>query len=329
MKTQQIISTIVYLFTVLNGILTAVGKNPLPFSESDVYTWVTIILSVVVFAYGVWKNYPTSKEGKTADKVLHAMKSGIVAAQDVLNLIDLKEAQDAINKFSDGTYENEDETGGYAAGMLFSGRNRVTQPYTYNVNTKQGHGGIDIVGDDDKTVHAVEGGTVSMVSVWDGKTKTGTQSYGNLVVITDATGKRHFYAHLASISMRKGQRVSAGDVVGVMGNTGNSFGAHTHYEVRTGQGTVTRINPAEFCGVRNEKGTYVNNVSASPAPSHRGTAYTMTCKMLYVRKGPSVRYRRVGQFSRGEIFYVVARQGNWCQLESGNWMCAGKYLKRV
>lgn len=225
--------------------------------------------------------------------------------------------------------QNE-ETGGYVAGMLFSGRNRVTQPYTYNVNTKKGHGGIDIVGDDDRTVHAVEGGTVSMVSVWDGKTKTGTQSYGNLVVITDSTGKRHFYAHLASIYMSKGQRVSAGDVVGIMGNTGNSFGAHTHYEVRTGQGTVTRLNPAEFCDVQNAKGTYVNNASAaSPTPSHRGTAYTMTCKMLYVRKGPSVRYRRVGQFSRGEIFYVVARQGNWCQLESGNWMCAGKYLKRV
>ena len=77
--------------------------------------------------------------------------------------------------------------------MIFKGRNRVTQAYSYNVNTRKGHGGIDIVGDDNQTVHAVESGIVTMVSVWDGKTKTGTQSYGNLVVITDNTGKRHYY----------------------------------------------------------------------------------------------------------------------------------------
>ena len=140
--------------------------------------------------------------------------------------------------------------------MIFNGRNRVTQPYTYNTSTKRGHGGIDIVGDDNQTVHAVASGVVSMVSVWDGKTKTGTQSYGNLVVITDSTGKRHYYAHLAKISVSKGQSVSVGAVVGTMGNTGNSFGAHTHYEVRTGQSTATRINPTEFCGVSNAKGTY-------------------------------------------------------------------------
>ena len=59
----------------------------------------------------------------------------------------------------------------------------------------------------------------------------------------------------------------------------------------------------QMCIRDSTKGTYVNNASTdSHAPSHRGTAYTMTCKMLYVRKGPSVRYRRVGQFSRGEIF---------------------------
>lgn len=39
--------------------------------------------------------------------------------------------------------------------------------------------------------------------------------------------------------------------------------------------------------------------------------------------------KQVGQYTRGEIFYVIAQKGNWCQLESGNWMCAGKYLKKV
>lgn len=304
--------------------------------------------------------------------------------------------------------------------MIFKGRNRVTQPYTYSASAKKGHGGIDIVGDDNKTVHAVASGKVTMISKWDGKTKTGTQSYGNLVVITDGAGRRHYYAHLASISMSKGQTVSVGDVVGIMGNTGNSFGAHTHYEVRTGSTTATRINPAEFCGVQNAKGTYTESVEPEPAPTptpapsgrvyahslgehvvfstcyksstapisehidassmsrnhgvitkivdaqnpylldnglcwvndgdirgpytgntvsaptpkpsapkHRGTAYVLTCSKLSVRKSATKMSRKVGEYYKGQTFYVIRWQGNWAQLESGNWMCAGKYSRRA
>lgn len=64
-------------------------------------------------------------------------------------------------------------------------------------------------------------------------------------------------------------------------------------------------------------------------PAHKGTAYTITCDMLKVRKSPSTLSKQVGHYTRGETFYVIAQKGNWCQLESGNWMCAGKYLKRV
>lgn len=292
--------------------------------------------------------------------------------------------------------------------MIFKGRNRVTQPYTYSASAKKGHGGIDIVGDDNQTVHAVESGIVTMVSVWDGKTKTGTQSYGNLVAITDGVGRRHYYAHLASISMSKGQTVSVGDVVGIMGNTGNSFGAHTHYEVRTGSTTATRINPAEFCGVQNAKGTYAETTEQKPtgrvyahtlgehvvfstcyksstapisehidassmsrnhgvitkivdarnpylldnglcwvndgdirgaytgqaatskptAPKHNGTAYVLTCSKLSVRKSATTLSRKVGEYYKGQTFYVTRWRGNWAQLASGNWMCAGKYCSK-
>lgn len=303
--------------------------------------------------------------------------------------------------------------------MVFKGRNRVTQPYTYSASAKKGHGGIDIVGDDNQAVHAVESGIVTMVSVWDGKTKIGTQSYGNLVVITDNSGKRHYYAHLSSIAVIKGKSISVGDVIGTMGNTGNSFGAHTHYEVRTGSTTATRINPAEFCGVQNSKGTYTESVEPEPAPTptpapsgrvyahllgehvvfstcyksstapisehidasnmsrnhgvitkivdaqnpylldnglcwvndgdirgpytggtvsapnpkpsrpkHRGTAYVLTCSKLAVRKSASTLSRKVGEYHKGQTFYVIRWKGNWAQLESGNWMCAGKYCSK-
>lgn len=376
----QIIRTFLYAFTMLNTVLTASGHNPLPFSESEVYIYATLALMVAVFVYGVWKNYPTSEAGRVADKVLHAVKSGAAQAQDVLNLLEYG------------------ATGGYKSALPFKGRNRVTQPYTYKTASKTGHGGIDIVGDDNKNVYAVESGTVTMLSKWDGKTKTGTQSYGNLVVVTDYNNCRHYYAHLQSIAVSKGQAVSVGTQIGVMGNTGNSFGAHLHYEVRTGQTTATRVNPADYCGVQNAKGTYTEQKTetaigtyypkedlnvrtgagvgyaigekdgakyntaypvyeikrvgtqdwgrigtnrwiclaycatkpiAAANTAHKGTAYTMTCDMLKVRKSPSTLSKQVGQYSRGEIFYVIAKKGNWCQLESGNWMCAGKYLKKI
>jgi len=376
----QIIRTFIYAFTMLNAILTATGQNPLPISDSEVYIYATLALTVAVFVYGVWKNYPTSEAGRVADKVLHAVKSGAAQAQDVLNLLEYG------------------ATGGHKSALPFKGRNRVTQPYTYNTASKTGHGGIDIVGDDNAIIYAVEPGSVTMISPWDGKTKTGTQSYGNLVVVTDSNNCRHYYAHLKSIAVSNGQYVFVGTKIGVMGNTGNSFGAHLHYEVRTGKTTSTRVNPANYCGIENAKDTYTEQKAESAIdtyypredlnvrngagvgyavtekngakyntaypvyeikrvgsqdwgrigvnrwiclaycatapitaenPAHKGTAYTITCDMLKVRKSPSTLSKQVGHYTRGETFYVIARKGDWCQLESGNWMCAGNYLKKV
>ena len=187
-------------------------------NKTFVVSLATLLLATVYQILGMFDVVP-----KVSEDTLTGILMLVVNFLSALGILvdptteGLSDSKRALTYGTENDVRQYEETGGYVAGMLFSGRNRVTQPYTYNVNTKKGHGGIDIVGDDDRTVHAVEGGTVSMVSVWDGKTKTGTQSYGNLVVITDSTGKRHFYAHLASIYMSKGQRVSAGDVVGIMG----------------------------------------------------------------------------------------------------------------
>lgn len=299
----QIIRTIIYAVTMLNTVLTATGHNPLPISDSEIYIWVTLALTVVVFAYGVWKNYPTSDAGRVADKVLHAVKSGAAQAQDVLNLLEYG------------------ATGGYKYALPFTGRNRVTQPYTYKTASKTGHGGIDIVGDDDTTVHAVESGTVTMVSKWDGKTKTGTQSYGNLVVVTDANGCRHYYAHLQSIAVSKGQAVSISTKIGVMGNTGNSFGAHLHYEVRTGQTTATRVNPADYCGVENAKGTYTEQKTESAV----GTYYPR--EELNVRTGAGVSYsiaeKNGAKYNTAYPVYEIKRVGtqNWGRIGTNRWIC--------
>lgn len=62
--------------------------------------------------------------------------------------------------------------------------------------------------------------------------------YGNLVVIAHGRGVTSWYAHLASIAVRAGQCLGAGELVGRVGSTGNSFGPHAHFELRVRDAAV-------------------------------------------------------------------------------------------
>ena len=83
-----------------------------------------------------------------------------------------------------------------------------------------------------------------------------TWQWGYYVRIDGNDGRKYYYCHMAagSLRVRAGQRVQAGTALGTMGNTGYSFGAHTHFEVRNAYGTA--IDPASYAGVRNAVGTY-------------------------------------------------------------------------
>ena len=76
------------------------------------------------------------------------------------------------------------------------------------------------------------------------KNAKGNASYGNCVKIKHPNGYYTLYAHLAYVSVKNGQKVKKGQVIGFMGNTGRSFGAHLHWEVRNANDT--RINPTPY-----------------------------------------------------------------------------------
>lgn len=97
------------------------------------------------------------------------------------------------------------------------------------------HKGIDLAYPGGKigNVRAAASGEV-LRAVSDGSSK----GYGNVVYIghTNASGKRvciTVYGHLSSVAVKVGQKVSAGDFIGVEGNTGISHGAHLHFEIRS------------------------------------------------------------------------------------------------
>ncbi len=67
--------------------------------------------------------------------------------------------------------------------------------------------------------------------------------YGNTIVIDHGFGYASFYAHLSKIKVREGQKVNRGDVIGLVGSTGQSTSPHLHYEVsKNGQ----KVNPQNY-----------------------------------------------------------------------------------
>jgi lysozyme family protein len=55
--------------------------------------------------------------------------------------------------------------------------------------------------------------------------------YGRVVIVAHRRGMRTLYAHLSRTTVRRGERVSAGERIGLVGSTGNSTGPHLHFEV--------------------------------------------------------------------------------------------------
>ena len=88
---------------------------------------------------------------------------------------------------------------------------------------KSFHDGVDIAASHGTGVYAYSAGTVSFAG-WNG-------GYGKVIYIDHGNGLQTRYAHLSAISVRVGERVSAGEKLGAVGSTGNSTGAHLHFEV--------------------------------------------------------------------------------------------------
>lgn len=85
------------------------------------------------------------------------------------------------------------------------------------------HTGIDIDGDTGDPIRAAHAGTVTL-SGWHG-------GYGNLVIVTNGNTE-YYYGHASALKVEVGDQVAAGDVIALVGSTGNSTGSHLHFEIR-------------------------------------------------------------------------------------------------
>src|SRR6185436_3747994 len=106
-------------------------------------------------------------------------------------------------------------------GILTSGFGYRADPMTHG---RGNHQGIDIAAAYGLPVHASGDGLVLQAGEEGG--------LGRAVFLAHGYGLTSRYGHLSAVTVRPGQRVKRGDVIGRVGNTGRSTGPHLHYEVR-------------------------------------------------------------------------------------------------
>ncbi|WP_147533826.1 M23 family metallopeptidase [Bacillus marasmi] len=110
--------------------------------------------------------------------------------------------------------------------------------------TRRGvHKGIDIASDFGSPIYAVDEGIVSKSYY--------SKSYGNVVFIKHNNNFETVYAHLKSREVAEGKSVKQGEIIGRMGNTGDSSGVHLHFEVHQSEWTYDKhnaINPVLALG---------------------------------------------------------------------------------
>lgn len=124
-------------------------------------------------------------------------------------------------------------------GVNFKGL-RQTSPFGYRIHpifgTRRLHAGVDFAGGQGigHPIHAQAGGNVT----YGGPSSGG---WGTYVRIRQGL-MDYIYAHLNRALVSPGQRVSRGQLIGQMGNTGDSTGPHVHYEVRRGGSPINPMN---------------------------------------------------------------------------------------
>ena len=114
---------------------------------------------------------------------------------------------------------------------------QTTNRFTSGYGPRWGrmHNGTDFAAPHGTPIRSTADGTVTYVG-WQ-------SAYGRLIKIKHDFGIETRYAHLSKFRVKKGQRVSRGQHIGDMGNTGRSTGTHLHYEIRIGG---KAINPMKY-----------------------------------------------------------------------------------
>ena len=105
-----------------------------------------------------------------------------------------------------------------------------------NTNTKKFHAGLDIRAKHGNAVYAAFDGKVVEV-------KKSSKGYGNTIKIVHENGLVTLYAHLSAFSVKRGDVICKGKIIGKIGTSGNATGPHLHFEIIENK---KKVNPLAY-----------------------------------------------------------------------------------
>lgn len=194
-----------------------------------------------------------------------------------------------------------------------------------------GHRGLDLVGKNytiDDIISYDSGQVLMAVTGYGNGAGEGVNwRYGNFVKVLHDNGTVCLYAHMEYVSVKVGQRVSKGQILGRMGNSGNSFGGHLHWEFWTKNDYNSNIDPAPYLAPK-EPVVLPKSVERDTNKRQFQIDYNDN---LRVRKEPNLAGEIVGILNAGIYEFTEEKYSdgfNWVKVKDSMW-CACTDMSRI
>ena len=209
--------------------------------------------------------------------------------------------------------------------VLKKGYCEITQGFGGSSN----HRGLDLVGKDytiDDIVSYADG-TVNMATngYGNGQGQGVNWAYGNFVKIINDDGTVCLYAHMEYTSVKVGQRVSKGQVIGRMGNSGNSYGGHLHWEFWSCNDYYKNIDPSPYLAPKE-----IVLPSSVERDKNKRQFQVDYNDNLRVRTEPNLNSEVVGILNAGIYNFTEEKENDgfkWVKLD--NYWCACTDMSRI
>ena len=209
--------------------------------------------------------------------------------------------------------------------VLKSGFCEITQGFI------NGHRGLDLVGKNytiDDIISYDSGQILMAVTGYGNGSGEGVNwRYGNFVKVLHDNGTVCLYAHMEYVSVKVGQRVSKGQILGRMGNSGNSFGGHLHWEYWTKNDYNSNIDPSPYLAPK-EPVVLPKSVERDKNKRQFQIDYNDN---LRIRKEPNLAGEIVGILNAGIYEFTEEKYSdgfNWVKVKDNMW-CACTDMSRI
>jgi murein DD-endopeptidase MepM/ murein hydrolase activator NlpD len=179
---------------------------------------------------GLKEKNSKNKNDITIEEKYESEAKDIVSAEEVIST--LYEKVETTKKTTSSSSTVKYATGANNTSQKIAIAINLIKPVSGTVTSRFGtrwgstHKGVDIGAAKGTAIKAAASGTVVTAS-------TGYNGgYGNYMVISHGDGVETAYGHCSALYVKVGQKVSQGEVIGAVGNTGRSYGNHLHFEIR-------------------------------------------------------------------------------------------------